>query len=265
MENATMKNRTKELLFDGKVAIGLQHRMGSPGIIEMFAHAGFCDFMMVDCEHAPQTPVGVQAQFQAMNASDATPIVRLPSSDPDLIRIYLDMGALGIFAPFITTAEKARLGAEAIRYPPVGTRGFGPARASKYGLDANYLEKANDEMLYIANIEHEDAIRNIDEILEVPGVDSFIIGPADLSISLGIPMEFEHPKFLDAIKTVLKAAERQETVAGTAVYGDEANPDVFKQFIDQGFRLLLSAGDEWILAGACEQISDVFSTVRDYT
>jgi 2-dehydro-3-deoxyglucarate aldolase len=258
-----MKNRTKELLQAGKVAIGMQHRMGCPAIIEMFAHAGFCDFMMIDCEHAPQTSVGVQAQFQAMNASDATPIVRLPSSDPDMIRIYLDMGALGIFAPFITTADKARLGAEAIRYPPVGTRGFGPARASKFGLDADYLEKADDEMLYLAKIEHEDAIRNIDEILEVPGVDSFVIGPADLSISLGIPMDFEHPKFRDAIKTVLKSAEAHKTPPGAAVWEDESDPDSFKRFIDMGFRLLLAAGDEWILSGACNQISEVLGKVRE--
>ena len=259
-----MKNRTKRLLQAGKTAIGVQHRLGSPAIAEMFAEAGFCDFIMVDGEHAPQTPIGVQAQFQAMNCSDATPIARLPSSDPDLIRVYLDMGALGIFVPFVTTAERARIGAEAMRYPPAGIRGYGPSRASKYGLDGEYFKQANDEMLYLANIEDEEAIRNIDEILEVPGVDSFIIGPCDLSISLGIPMDFEHPKFVDAIKTVLKSAESHKTPAGSAVYGDATDPDNYKRFIDQGFRLILATGDEWALSRACNEMVGICAKVRDY-
>lgn len=253
-----MKNRTKRLLQAGKVAVGVQQRLGSPAIAEMFAHAGFCDFIMIDGEHAPQTPAGVQAQFQAMGCSDATPIARLASSDPDMIRVYLDMGALGIFVPFVTTADRARLGAEAMRYPPAGIRGFGPSRASKYGLDADYFKQANEEMLYLANIEDEEAIRNIDEILEVPGVDSFVIGPCDLSISLGIPMEFEHPKFVDAVKTVLKSADSHRTPAGSAVYGDSTDPDNIKRLIDQGFRLILAAGDEWLLAQSCRLMGEAF-------
>lgn len=259
-----MKNRTKELLLAGKTAFGVQHRLGVPSIAEMYAQAGFCDFIIVDGEHAPQNPAGVQAQFQAMSCSDATPIARLPSSDPDLIRVYLDMGALGIFVPFVTSAEVARVGAEAMRYPPAGIRGWGPSRASKYGADPDYFAQANHEMLYLANIEHEDAIKNIDEILEVPGVDSFIIGPCDLSISLGIPMDFEHPKFVDAIKTVLKSAENHKIAGGSAVYGDATDPDAYKSLIDQGFRLILATGDEWALARACREMGEICATIKDY-
>ena len=258
-----MHNRTKALLDAGKVAFGVQLRFGTPAIAELFAHAGF-DFVMTDGEHAPQTPVGVQAQFQAMGCTDTTPIARLTSNDPDLIRVYLDMGALGVFVPFITSAEQARIGAQALRYPPQGTRGYGPARASNYGLDEAYFKTANENMLYLPNIEDKEAIRNIDEILAVEGVDSFIIGPVDLSISLGNPMEFHHPKFRDAVNTVLKAAEARNTPAGAGIYGADANdPDVLKRFVDQGFRLLLVGGDEWMLTSGCKTLMDSCSKIKD--
>ena len=259
-----MKNRTKELLQAGKVATGVQLRFGSPSVAEMFARIGCCDFIMVDGEHAPQTTVGVQQQFQAISCSDSTPIARLSSDDPDLIRVYLDMGALGIFVPFINSAQQARLGAESLRYPPAGTRGYGPARASAYGLNQDYFKEANENILYLANIEHEDAIRNIDEILAVDAVDSFIVGPCDLSISLGIPMDFEHPKFRDAIKTVLKAAENSKKPAGIGMYGDSTNPDDIKRFIDQGFRLMLAGGDEWLLADGCRGLAQAYGKAKGH-
>lgn len=257
-----MKNRTKELLQAGKVATGVQLRFGSPSIAEMFARIGCCDFIIVDGEHAPQTPIGVQQQFQAMSCSDSTPIARLSSNDPDLIRVHIDMGALGVFIPFINSAQQARLGAESVRYPPLGTRGYGPARASEFGLNENYFKEANESILYLANIEHEDAIRNIDEILAVEALDSFIIGPCDLSISLGIPMDFENPKFRDAIKTVLKSAETHKKPAGIGMYGDFTDPDAIKRFIDQGFRLMLAGGDEWILADGCRKLAQTYGKAK---
>ncbi len=120
-----MKNLMKEKLVTGKVVVGAQLRFGSPAIAELFGHAGF-DYIVFDSEHAPQTPVGIQQQMQALAATPATPIVRMPKNDPDLMRPYLDMGAGGVLVPFINTAEEARLGARALRYPPVGTRGYGP-------------------------------------------------------------------------------------------------------------------------------------------
>lgn len=256
-----MKNRTKKLLQDGRIAIGVQLRFGSPAIAEMFSYSG-CDFIMTDGEHAPQTSVGVQAQFQAISSTDVTPIARLSSNDPDLIRTYLDMGALGIFVPFINSPEQAKIGARSLRYPPQGTRGYGPARACKYGFDENYFKEANENMLYLVNIEHEEAIRNIDEILAVEGVDSFIIGPYDLSISLGVPMDFKHPKFNDAIKTVLRAAEVLNKPAGIGLYGNPFEFDKLKKFIDQGFRLLLTGGDEWMLGEGLKRYAEVLNKAR---
>ena len=251
-----MKNLMKEKMLGGKVVVGAQLRFGSPTIAEMFGHAGF-DFLVFDSEHAPQTPVGIQQQMQAISGTPATPIVRIPKNDPDLMRPYLDMGAGGMLVPFILNADDARLGARALRYPPVGTRGFGPARASRYGLDTDYYKTANENMVYLPIIEDMEAVHNIDAILAVEGVDSFIIGPVDLSFSLGIPMQFEHPKFVDAIRAITKAGLASGKPLGTSIYGgDMYNPQTYRKFIDQGYTLLLIGGDEWMLADALRKMRD---------
>ena len=257
-----MRNRMKEQLLAGKIVLGAQLRFGSPAIAELFGYAGF-DYVVFDSEHAPQTPVGIQQQIQALAATPATPIVRMLKNDPDAMRPYLDMGAWGTLVPFVNSAEEARLGAQALRYPPVGTRGYGPARASKFGFDGDYFQEANDNMVYLPIIEDEQAVRNIDAILAVEGVDSFIIGPMDLSISLGVPMQFDHPKFRDAIQTIIRAGLAAGKPLGTGIYrGDMFNPDTYKSFVDQGFTLLLAGGDEWMLQSGCRRLIECATTVR---
>ena len=249
-----MKNLMKEKLRAGEIVLGAQLRLGSPSIAELFGHAGF-DYLVFDSEHAPQTPVGIQQQIQAAAATPAAPIVRLPHNDPNLMGPYLDMGALGILAPFVNTPEEARNGAQRLRYPPQGTRGYGPSRAAQYGFDADYFAQANDNMLYLPIIEDAEAVRHIEAILAVEEVDSFVIGPADLSISLGAPMQFEHPQFKEAIQEIMRAAQAAKKPLGTGVYGgDMFAPDTYKRFVDQGFTLLLSGGDEWILQQGCRRL-----------
>ena len=200
-----MRNRLKQRLDAGEVVIGSQLRFGVPAIVELFGQAGF-DFVTIDSEHAPQTPSGIQAQLQGLSSSDTTPIVRVPSSDPDVIRLYLDMGAGGVLAPFISNAGEAQRVAQACRYPPQGTRGYGPARASRFGFNTDYFAQANDHVVCLVLTETAEAVENIDEIFAVEGVDSHIVGPFDLSISLGIPRQFDHTRFQKAVETVFAAA-----------------------------------------------------------
>jgi 2-keto-3-deoxy-L-rhamnonate aldolase RhmA len=257
-----MKNHMKEMLIAGKTVLGAQLRFGSPAIAELFGHAGF-DYVVFDMEHAPQTPVGVQQQIQALAATPATPIVRMPKCDADLPRPFLDMGAAGTLVPFVNSAEDARLGAQALRYPPEGTRGYGPSRASRYGFDKDYFTTANDEMIFLPIIEDARAVENIEELLAVPGVDSFVIGPVDLSISLGVPMQFDHPRLKDAVRTIIRAGQAAKKPLGTAVYGgDMFEPDTYKRFIDQGFTLLLVGGDEWMLQAGCRKLLESVAAVR---
>lgn len=257
-----MKNTMKAKLNAGQVVLGAQLRLGTPSIAEIFGYAGF-DYIIFDSEHAPQTPVGIQLQMQAMSSTEASPIVRIFKNDADLMRPYLDMGAVGILAPFVNTAEEAKYGADALRYPPVGTRGCGPSRAAKYGFDADYFKTANDEMIYLPIIEDVRAVKNIDAILAVKGVDSFVIGPVDLSISLGVPMQLDSPVFKDAIKTVEKAAQAAKKPMGTAIYGgDMFEADTYRRFIDRGYHLLLVGGDEWMLNTACKKLVNCVAGVK---
>ena len=258
-----MKNRLRELLTANKVAIGAQLRFGSPAIAELFGAAGF-DWILIDTEHAPQTPVSVQAQLQGIGCTPATPIVRVAQNDPDLIKLYLDMGAMGIVVPFINTPEEAETGARACRYPPAGTRGWGPHRAAQYGLRATeYTEAIDDQVLYIPIIESAEAVANIEGILAVEGVDSFVVGPVDLSISLGVPFDYESAPFQEALQKVLEASRRVGKPAGTGVYGSFLDPATATRQIEAGFRLLLVGGDEPFLATTCRLVLDQLASVRD--
>ena len=256
-----MDNRLKNLLNAGKVAIGAQLRLGSPAAAELFGYAGF-DFVIVDGEHASQSPVSVQAQLQGIGCTDATPIVRLVKNDPDQIRLHLDIGGMGVLIPFISTAEQAEIGARACRYPPAGTRGIGASRAAKFGFDTNYVQQSNDNVVYLPIIETAEAVKNIDQILAVEGVDSFIVGTGDLSVSLGIPFQLNHPTMLAALRTVVRAAEAAGKPAGIGAHVDVNELDTLKAYMDAGFRLFLTACDELILTQGCQKIMASFEAFR---
>ncbi|MBI2503717.1 MAG: hypothetical protein HYW07_10865, partial [Candidatus Latescibacteria bacterium] len=209
-----MRNQLKALLTEGKVALGAQLRFGSPAIAELFGLAGY-DWLLIDTEHAPQTPPGVMAQLQGAGCTPATVLVRVARNDPDLIKLYLDMGAAGIVAPFVNTSAEAQAGALACRYPPLGTRGWGPDRAAGYGLRSQEYTAASDrEVIFVPIIESAQAIENIEGILGVEGVDSCIVGPVDLSISIGTPFDYQSQPFQQALDAVLVAARRTGKPAG---------------------------------------------------
>ncbi|MBI83949.1 MAG: 2-dehydro-3-deoxyglucarate aldolase [Planctomycetaceae bacterium] len=252
-----MQSRFKELLDAGRAAFGTQLRFGSPGVAELFGHAGF-DWIILDAEHAPQTPVGIQSQLQAIGNTPATPIVRLPKVDEEQIRLYLDMGAMGILAAFINTAEDAELGARACRYPPLGNRGWGPHRAAQYGLQAReYTEQINDLVVFMGLIETKEAVENIDAILAVEGMDTHILGPVDLSISLGVPFDFQNSTFQDAEQQVRDAARRAGKPAGIGVYDSPFELNTLKRVTEAGYQAILVGGDELFLTHSCQQIKKI--------
>ena len=256
-----MKNRLRQLLDSGQPALGAQLRFGSPAIAELFGTAGF-DFIIIDAEHAPQTAGGIQAQMQGLASTNASALARPGQNDPDLIRLYLDMGAAGVMVPFISTAEQASIGARACRYPPAGTRGYGPSRAAAYGFDDEYFEQANDSVIYVPLIETAEAVENIREILAVDGVDAYVVGEYDLSISLGIPVEFDRPEFKDALRRVHAAGAEAGVPAVAAVDAEDAHPENFRRLLDEGFRLFLVDGDEWMLHEATKKVVTGFDSIR---
>ncbi len=258
-----MNSRLRTLLDEGKPAFGIQLRFGSPAIAELAGLAGF-DWILIDTEHAPQTPVTVQAQIQAACCTPATPIVRVARTDPDLIKLYLDMGAMGIVVPFVNTPEEAKRGADACRYPPRGTRGWGPHRATGYGLfEKEYTAEIDHMVMYAPIIESVEAVRNIDAIMDVQGVDGCIVGPVDLCISLGIPFQFDHPKYLDALRRVREAGQRTGKPVGHPLLGSLDDEENVRRQVAAGVRLLLVGGDEPVLKDGFRRAVEALAFLRN--
>jgi 2-keto-3-deoxy-L-rhamnonate aldolase RhmA len=173
------------------------------------------------------------------------------------------MGALGILCAFVNTLEEAERGAKACRYPPRGTRGWGPHRAADYGLDAErYTRAIDDEVLFLPIVESKEGIANIDEMFAVEGVDGIILGPVDLSFSLDAPFDFDHTGFQRAQSAALRAAKRAGKPIGTHVSAQLLDMATLRAAADRGFHLLLMGGDAPLLADACRQFMANVRQVR---
>jgi 2-dehydro-3-deoxyglucarate aldolase len=162
----------------------------------------------------------------------------------------MDAGAHGVIVPMVNNAKDAELAVKAVKYPPIGTRGVGLARAQGYGVDfEKYKYWVERESIVIVQIEHIDAVNNIEEIILTEGVDGFIIGPYDLSGSLGIPGEFNDPKVTKSLEKVKKAAKKANIISGFHVVPPEI--DLLEAKIEEGYRFLGYSLDSLFLAEAC--------------
>ena len=188
-----------------------------PAVAEVMVRAGF-DWLTVDLEHSAITLESAAELIRTIDLAGLSPFVRVGSHDANVIKRVMDAGAHGIIASTVNTPEQAAAIVAAVKYPPVGTRGVGLSRAQGYGDEFEvHYRWLNEESIVLVQIEHHEAVRNIDAILSVPGVDGFFIGPYDLSASLGIPGQLDHPKMLAALAEVRAAQDRVPTVAGVHV------------------------------------------------
>ena len=192
----------------------------------------------------------VKAMLQAAAHTEAVLLARPLRFDADEIRRLLDLGSSGVLCPFISSGDEASRLVQACRYPPDGIRGYGPRRAGMYGMDAEeYFQTANQAMIVTGIIESAQAVENIDDIVRVEGFDGVVIGPMDLSISLGCFRQFEHPLYLQAVETVRKACRRHGKAMGHGCQGLEHA----KQCAALGDTLLLVAGDDAFLASEAQR------------
>lgn len=236
--------KLKERLRQGEPCYGGQIALADPAIAEILGSAGY-DWILVDTEHAPLTPDVVRTMLQAAVHTPATLLARCLRLDPDMIRHYLDLGSPGVVCPFINTRSEAETLTRACRYPPAGTRGYGPRRAGVFGFEADeYFASANDIVLSIPMIESQQALDNIDAILSVEGIDAVLIGPMDLSISLGIMGQFEDARYVAAEQLVRQACKRSGKAMGTACYSLEHA----KKCASLGDALLLIGGDDHFIS-----------------
>lgn len=242
------QNQVRTKLRAGEASVGCFLGLGSATVAELLAHAGF-EWLMIETEHNAVDWADVQQMLMAIQATDAVPMVRVPSTDPAAIQRALDVGAGGVMVPMIRTVEEAEAVVAATRYPPQGRRGFGGLRASQYSLgNAEYFRRANDEILVVLIIETREAIENIDQIAAVAGVDVLMVGAFDLYLSLGLdPMQQPQPAGDQAVRRVLEAGKKFNVAVGGA-YGSAGD---LRRKREEGFRMLAFT-DYLLLAGAAK-------------
>lgn len=231
-----MTNKFRKALLDRKLTIGAWMQIGHPSIAEIFARCGF-DWLCVDLEHGVIDLEMMTNIFRAIERYDTVPIVRLPMNDPIWIHRSLDAGAKGLIIPMVKTAQEAELAIKEAKYPPRGVRGYGYSRANIHGIDFyDYIETANDEIAMVMQIEHKDAISNFEDIVKVDGVDALFIGPLDLSGSMGITGQIDHPDMvvaLDKYKTVSKKIGKS-----FGMHIIRPNEETIKANIQQGYTMI---------------------------
>ena len=239
----------KSRLSKGDLTIGSWITLGHPSIAEIMAAAGF-DWLVLDMEHSVLELSEIQTLIQVLDWKQCPSIVRLTSNHPDQIKRVMDAGATGVMVPMVKSAEDARAAVQSVYYPPRGQRGVGLARAQGYGSSfQKYRSWLEENAVIVAMIEHVDAVNSIDEILAVDGIDAYIIGPYDLSGSMGRPGDLDHPDVQSAIARVLEAGHRSGKPGGIHVI--EPNQDELQRRIAAGFNFLGYGLDIRILDSVC--------------
>jgi 4-hydroxy-2-oxoheptanedioate aldolase len=238
-------NAVRDLLKSGKTVVGTA---GSPsGDMAMLADSGF-DFLLFDTQHAPVETKQLIPALQSMRGKKAAPIIRVSSNRADLICFALDAGARGIIVPMINTKEEAIAMVRACKYSPLGDRSNSGVRG-EWGETKDYrsyLDMVNDELLIIPMIETQQAIDNIDDILSVPGIDVFLVGPSDLSIELGVPLDYPSDTYQRGLDTIATACKNHGVVPGMYFIPPDMDPNFF---VDKGFKFFTMPWARWAVEG----------------
>ncbi len=232
------ENTLKTAWAAGDPTIGLWLSAADPVTVEMLAGVGF-DYICLDTQHGLVDYTDAVPSLQAQTGSSAIPIARAPWNEPGSIGKLLDAGMMGIIIPMVNTVAQAEAAVAACRYAPAGSRSFGPTRAAS-ALGPGYYGDANAQIACIPMIETAEALENLDDIVKVDGIDAIYVGPADLSISLGLPpgSDNEADSFQDAISHILAAC----TANGIAP-GIHSVPELVQMRLGQGFRMVTATND----------------------
>lgn len=235
----------RKRVLNQELMFGLIANLGSSLTVEMAGAAGY-DWVWIDGEHGMGGFTDLVHQLQAASATPAAPVVRVVWNDFPLIKRVLDMGAAGVIVPWINSAEEAAQVVRAVRYPPQGIRGVARLlRGNAFGFEFDdYFARANEDLLTVVQIETAQAIAHADEIAAVDGVDALVIGPTDLSTSLGIFGQFKNPLLWEAFATVASACQAHGKSAGILL---PALDDV-DRLVEMGFRLIATGADGSLLA-----------------
>jgi 2-dehydro-3-deoxyglucarate aldolase len=231
-------------LSSGGHSIGSWMQIPHPAIAEIMGQGGY-DWVAVDMEHGAVAIHQLPDLFRALELGGTLPLVRLAHGQPKDCKQALDAGAGGVIVPMIETAEQLNAVRDACRWPPAGTRGVGFSRANLFGkhFDA-YREEAQAPLL-VAMIEHHRAVANLEGILAVDGLDAILIGPYDLSASMGLTAQFDHPEFCAVMEKIRALAEAHAVPAGLHVVAPSR--DELNRRLDEGYRFLAYSIDAVML------------------
>lgn len=252
------KNLLKEKILSGKKAAGALISIKSPAVMEILGAVGL-DFVMIDTEHGAWEAETTEELIRACELSGLTPLARVRQIERSAVMKMLDCGAKGIVVPNVKTVEEVKTLVQWAKYAPLGERGCGLARKNLYGLDPGfsedkeaYFRRANMETLLLPQCETVESLECIESIAAIDGVDGIFFGPFDLSIALGIPAQFYHPVFRNAIERVVRACKTNGklciTIAGFT-------PEMANERYEMGFDALISEDTNFLITGARQFLS----------
>ena len=244
-----MQSDLRKRIQAGELVLGTILSLNSPDVAEILSGIGF-DWLFIDAEHSTLDPHHLQAIFQA--TGDSIPcVVRLPALDEIVVKKTLDAGAAGLLVPQVHNAGQVEQLVKWGRYYPEGSRGLGFGRAQGYGLKVSeYLQTANKSILLSVQAESAEAVKNIEAIVQVQGLDAVLVGPYDLSTSMGLPGQVDHPDVKAAIQHVADVCHQAGMPIG--IFGLTAN--AVQPYIDQGFKFIVVGADTFLLGTAARQL-----------
>lgn len=247
-------SRTKEKLRAGGVALGGWNMIPHPAVAEVMAGTGF-DWICVDMEHTAQDIQTLENICRSLKGTNVDLLVRLPACDEVAAKKALDAGANGIIVPNVNTADLARKAVAIAKFPPEGVRGASLARCTDYGRNFHgYFQGHNDDVLVVIMLEHKDAVTHADAILAVPGIDATFIGPYDLSASMKLAGQLDHPDVLAAQQVLLEACLRHGVPPGFHIV--PIDPPQVARRMEMGFRFLALGLDTGFIIEGCREMLD---------
>jgi len=250
-------NRTKARLTAGEAVFGCFYRYPEPGIVEILGYQGW-DFILFDGEHGTLEPRDCENLARAAELHDVTTLVRVTTNQPPVILRYLDTGILGAQIPIINSKAEAEAAVRAVKYHPRGVRGLAGVRADDYAQRQpfkDYVVQANRETMIIAQVETGASVEQIAEIIEVPDIDVIFIGQTDLSHSLGVPGDTEHPMMQAALDRIITAVKQSDKALGVLV----SNAQAAQAWRERGAKYIV-IGLEALLSSACRNYLQAMRT-----
>lgn len=247
----TPHNRFKQALIEGRQQYGFWMGFCNPLSAELCGLCGY-DWLLIDAEHAPNDLNAIHTQLLAIDNTPSQAVIRLVEGTTALIKQVLDIGAQTLLIPMVETAEQASTLAAAMHYPPRGTRGVGTAlaRAARWNQVDAYFDDADDQMCLLIQVESVTALDNLDEILEVDGVDGVFIGPADLAASMGHLGNPSHPDVKNAVETAIRKIKAAGKAAGTLA----TNKALASHYEQCGVQFIALGVDTQVLANNARDI-----------